>query len=482
MLEQLKNETNYTLTENMAVARKTTKNSLLDFFAQAGALRTRNAPDKVAVFDAAFAEEPLLAMKALFYFRDIRGGQGERQTFKDILRYLGNHKKELVVKNFALISEFGRWDDYYILEGTACNDEMFAYLHKQLLTDLNVKVGEPVSLLAKWLKSENATSPETKRLATITRKSFGMDSKRYRKSLSVLRKAINVIEITMSNKEWKIIDYEKVPSRAGMIYRKAFLRNDKERYEEFLEQVDKGEKKINATTLYPYDIVDKVLHKGDTSKTIDALWKALPNYVEEQEPSLAVVDTSGSMYGHPITVSVGLGLYLAERNKGAYHNHFITFSERPELQEVRGTTIASKIANLGNAAWGYNTNIEAVFDLILGTAIKNRVPDHEMVRKLYVISDMEFDRACGYTGNQKTLIQKMKQKYDDANVYFPQLVFWNVNARNKQYPATVNDAGIQMVSGSSPSLFRQLMTGEFKSAYDLMLEVLNQERYEKVQV
>lgn len=484
MLKNLKNNTNHTLTENGGVARATTNNSLMDFFAQAGAMRERSETDIISMFDGAYGTEPLLALKSLFYFRNIRGGQGERRLFRILIKWLADNKKYHVINNLTIISEFGRWDDYYSLVGTRCETEMFTHLKEQLDKDLKA---ETPSLLGKWLKSENASSTESKQLAKKTREAFKLPSKDYRKALSLLRKKINIVETHMSNSEWKTIDYEKVPSRASMIYRKAFYRNDEDRYQEFLDAVEKGEKTIKATTLYPYDIVNKVLYQGDNTRTIDALWKALPNYVEEQENSIAVVDVSGSMYGFPMTVSIGLGMYLAERNKGPYHNHFITFSESPKIQEITGTTIVNKIKNLSMASWGMNTNIKAVFDLILRTALDNKVSPEEMIKKIYIISDMEFDSASGSGWSRtskynKTVMETIKDRFRIADVYFPQLVFWNANARNKQYPATMNDAGVQLVSGSSPSLFKQLVKSEFKTAYDLMLDVLNDKAYEVVRL
>lgn len=498
-LNQLQNATNVAYTQNGARAFSTTNSALLDFFSQGGALRNRTSQDKISLFTKAFAEDNLLAMKALFYFRDVRGGQGERQLFRDIFRYLANTQPEIVAKNMHLVPFFGRWDDLYELDGTKLERLAYTTLRNQFIADLSA---ENPSVLAKWLKSENASSPRTRKLGKKTRKAFGLDQEQYRKVLSALRGKLNLLETQMSAKKWDEINYGAIPSQAGLKYRQAFYRNDADRYTEFIESLKKGvdvngiEVKINASTLYPYQIVEKIFTGGmqyygnkyygatrDTNESdvLDAMWNALPDYFDGQsENSLVVVDTSGSMAGQPLNVAVSLGIYAAERNTGAFKDHFITFSTNPKLQKIQGSNIVEKAANLSRADWDGSTDVEKVFDLVLNTAVANRTPQDELPTRIYIISDMEFNAARG--GNNKALFQKIRDKFTAKDYAMPNLVFWNVNARSAQFPMTMSETGVQLVSGFSPSIFTSLLKNKMSSAYGLMLNVIDSERYSVVTV
>jgi hypothetical protein len=495
LLDALKNELNVAKTLNGAKAFATTNSSLLDYFAAGGAMRERLNEDVIRLFSKAFAENPLLALKALFYFRDIRGGQGERKTFRTILRYMAiqDHTAEIMRKNMTLIPFFGRWDDLYEFHGTQLHKDAFQFMKETFFADLN---SDKPTLLGKWLKSENATAKYTKKLGEATRVFFGLSERNYRKALSKLRHQIKIVERDMSAKEWGNIEYDRIPSKAGLVYKKAFMRNDEERYRAFLGAVEKGEAKINAGTLFPYEIVEKVLYKNDRDMALELMWKALPDYTEgRQENSMAIVDTSGSMSGRPMAVAISLGMYLAERNKGSFHNHFMTFSNTPELVAIKGNTIFEKVNNMSRSSWEQNTNIAAVFELLLNTAIKFNLTQEQMVHKVYIVSDMEFDAAnvkvqgTGWNARKSIrsdaentqLFREIESRYAFYDYKMPKLVFWNVDAKTEQYPE-VNKQGVQLVSGCSPSLFKSLMKEEFVSPYELMLEVLNDERYNVVRV
>jgi Domain of unknown function (DUF2828) len=485
MLNYLKEETNYAYTENGALSRATTGSSLLDFFAQAGAMRKRSEQDIINAFTEAFSEDKLLALKALFYFRDIREGQGERRLFRVIAKYLANFHTDVMEKNLHLIPEYGRWDDLYVFFGTKLEDKVGQLIKEQFEKDIK---SEYPSLLGKWLKSENTSSQESRVLAKMTRKILGLSPRQYRKALTSLRKKIDIVEAKMSANEWNEIKFEHVPSQAMLKYRNAFNRHEPKRYQEYLISLSKGETKVNTKTLYPYQLVNKVgigyLRFKNLSieeeQLLNEMWNNLPDYIgNKKENSIAVVDTSGSMYGTPLEVAISLGLYMAERNKGKFHNHFITFSERPQLQEIKGVTFCEKVRNMAKADWGMSTNIESVFNLILNTAIKHNLPQEEMIKKIYIISDMEFN-YCVDGGNDKTLFENIREKYNRYGYELPKLVFWNVDARNKQFPVTMNDTGVQLVSGFSPTLFEQVMSG--KEAYDLMLDTLNSPRYDAITI
>lgn len=490
MLELLKNETNVAFTENGAVAKATTGSEMLNFFAQAGAMRNRSEGDILQMFSSAYMEDPLLAMKALFYFRDVRGGQGERRLFRIILKHLAKTKKDVVIKNIHLISEYGRWDDIYELFGTELEIHALELIKEQFNKDMK---SENPSILGKWLKSENTSSANSKAIAKIIRKYLDLTPREYRKALTSLRKKIDVTEVKMSSKKWNEIDYPSVPSLAMLRYRNAFERNDSSRYGSFVDALSKGEAKINVGTLYPYDLVGQVIGDGwswdrlkrlssNEIKQINASWNNLPDYLAgKKDNGIAVIDTSGSMHGMPIQVAISLGLYMSERINGKFKNHFFTFSDRPKLVEIKGDNLYDKVAHITKYSndWDGSTNLEAVFKLILDTAVKNNISQDNMIDTLYIVSDMEFN-GCVRGGNNDTLFNTMKKAFNDAGYKLPRLVFWNVNARNSQYPVTMTDLGVQLVSGASPSIYEQIVKG--LSAYDLMIETLNQPRYNAIQV
>lgn len=499
LLDGLKEENNETRTENLARTFKSTKSHLVDLFSMGGAVRNREDNEVISLFSKALSEDQLLALKCMFYLRDIRGGQGERKVFRLMYKYLADTHPNLAIMNMVHIQFYGRWDDYFCLRNTDLEHLYIDLMTTQLQVDLKeMERKKPISLLAKWLPSENTSSKTTKELARYMRHKIGKNSKQYRKMLSKLRAHLKIVERDMCANEWKAIDYERVPSRASMIYRQAFKRHDEEGYKKYLDSVEKGEKEIKTSTLYPYDIVRAIGMKGQYDKTLDLQWKNQIDWLEgKSENSLVVCDTSGSMgtFGskgyrnpEPIYISVSLAMYFAERNTGAFHNHFITFSVQPELQEIIGNDIYSKLVNLSNAHWDGNTNFQAVFDMILKVARRNNISDDDMVKKIYVISDMEFDMADGVHGSywgesqEPTNFEAIKKKYNAAGYTMPMLIFWNVDSRQNNVPVMADERNVLMVSGSSPSIFKTLMSGKSYTPYDIMLETLNSERYDRVTI
>jgi len=477
---------NFTLTENGAVTNRSTLNDILDFFGAGGALRQRNEVDIINLFTRAYAQDRLLAMKILFYLRDIREGQGERRTFRTIYQYLANHYTDVARKNLENVPFYGRFDDLYALVGTPLESEAFALFATQLKQDIrNMKAGKPVSLLAKWLKSENTSSANSCRLGRKTREAMELSPKRYRKILSALRKYIDVLEVKMCAGDWKEIDFERVPSKASLNYRKAFGRHDQERYAAYLNAVEKGEAKINAGAIYPYEIF-RSLVLGSPSpldiKQADVQWKAMPNWLEGNEHyGLVIADTSGSMVsnagGLPILVSVSLAIYFAERNVGPFKDHWLTFSDTPKWQTLKGSNLYEKYQNIEKAHWGFSTNLQASFDLILSTAVSNRVPQKDMPAVLYIVSDMEFNATGGQTN-----YDAIRQKYAAAGYKLPRIVWWNVNARNDQFPIRSDATGTALVSGASPSILKSLLSAKDFNPLSIVLETVNTERYERVKV
>lgn len=483
MLNFLKNEASQTETLNGATTYISSGKYCLDLFASVGASRNLDEKKIVKRFHRAFCEDKNLAMKILFYARDIRGGLGERKVFRTIIRNLPRTSRSALVKNIKYIPEYGRYDDLLEIIDTSCKKEVVTFIKEQLQKDIaNIETDE-VSLLAKWLPSINATNTQTVKLGKRLAQCLNMSEKEYRQTLSKLRAKIKIIENNLREKDYSF-DYSKQPSKAMFKYKKAFIRNDKERYEEFLNKVQFGAVKMNTGTLYPYDIARSIIRGGELSdedkKSLDVTWNALPNYTKD-ENALVVVDGSGSMYWggnpQPIEVAQSLAVYFAERNTGLFKNHFITFSESPRLVEIKGDDIYNKIRFCIGFNECANTNIQKVFELILKTATKNKLSQKDMPETIYIISDMEFD-SCTVDANL-TNFEYIKRKFNDKGYKLPRLVFWNVNSWQQQVPVKENEQGVVLVSGCTPKIFEMVMDGE-TSPYKFMLDTINTERYEKI--
>ena len=483
-IASLEKELNNTETLNGAKAYSSTLNKCLDLFGKIAACRN-NVKQAQGLFAQAYNEDPETATRILFWARDIRGGQGEREVFRQLFKYLVEETPEIGAKLVQLIPVYGRWDDFLILEETSVWNVALDMIQKQLKADNTLaSSGGNISLMAKWLPSINASSKDSKRLGRKIANYIGLSEAQYRKTLSRLRNNINIVETAMCSKEWSVIDYSKVPSRAAFMYRKAFAKQDSTRYTEYLSAVEKGEAKINASTLYPYDIVQQYLYKGARNdKTLDLQWEALPNYMEGQEfNGLVVADVSGSMgvnQGLPMSVSISLAMYIAERNSSpVWKNKFITFSPNPELQSIVGSTIGRRIDNLSRASWTINTDLMAVFRTILNAAESNSVSPKDMPQKLIIVSDMQFDVAC--RSNKRTNFEQIEKLYRKSGYEMPQLVFWNVNAIGGNVPITSHDTGTALVSGCSPSILKSILTGENLTPVDTMRDAVYSERYQEV--
>ena len=484
MLELLKRFANQTYTENGAVTPETTLSDNLDLFATIGALRQASEDEIALRFSRAFAEDPRLAMKNLFYARDVRGGLGERRVFRAILRWLAENAPDALRTNAPLISEYGRWDDLLALLGTRAEDVALEAIRSQFTADMQALAHDgAVSLLAKWLPSPNASSAAAVADAKRVARALGLREVDYRKALTALRARIRILENHLRQRDYTF-DYARQPSRAMLKYRKAFNRNDGARYQAFLRDVSEGRAKLHTGTLAPYDIIAPVLRRmPDTAerRALDVTWNAQPDYTNG-ENALVVVDGSGSMYWAseppvPAAVALSLGIYFAERNTGAFHNHFITFSRKPRLVEVKGSDIAEKVRYAMTFNEVANTNLQAVFDLILRVAVALRLPQKELPDKLYIISDMEFDMAVQDASLSN--FEAAKRAYATHGYRLPEVVFWNVNSRNRQQPVTMNEQGVALVSGASARTF-EMLAGGILSPMAFMLSVLESERYAAV--
>lgn len=488
----LRNEDNFTFTENGATALKSTYSSLVDLFGSIGAFRSRTDNEIIDAFSKAFAEDKLLATKMAFYARDIRGGLGERRVFRIILGFLAKVYPEIAKKNLKHIPTFGRFDDLYEFVGTEVESTMWDIIREQWETDVqNMKENKSVSLLSKWLKSVNTSSKESSRLGKLTADKLGLSEKEYRKTLSALRKYLDVTEIKMSHNQWSDINYAGVPSRAMSIYRNAFRKHDEDRFNAYIESVSKGESKINASTLFPYDIIEKMqlrtgwngnyLAVNHYDKVLEEQWKTLPNYIEGENNVLVMADTSASMSGRPMATSVGLAMYFAERNHGVFKDVFMTFSSRPSFVQLKGSTVYERIRCIPSIV--ENTNLQAAFELILRTAINNNLTAEDMPKSLVVISDMEFDSATGYYSSDRwTFYESMKKMYADKGYEIPNVIFWNVNSRHDVFQVTSDYKGVQLASGQSPSVFKSILKNIGKTPYEAMVDVLNDPRYDCITI
>ena len=502
-LNQMTKDSNITRTENGGVARKSTESKVLDMFAVGGAYRTRSDEDVILLFKNAFEEDRLLAMKCLFYLRDIRGGgQGERRFFRVAFRWLCNEYPQVAKANLKNISEYGRWDDLiYVAEGTQVQTAAFNIIKHQLALDIQCKTP---SLLAKWMPSQNASNADTKRLGHVLADFLGMTSREYRKTLSTLRERINVLERLMSAGRWQDIQFDKIPSKAGLIYRNAFARRDilAKKYEAFAKSKDT---KVNADALYPHDIAHKAFAmryntnlEDPTRLMLQKYWDNLKDFCNgREENGIAVVDVSGSMSGTPMEAAVSMGAYIADKAHGPFANHFITFSAHPELVRFEGVDIVDKLNRCVRADWGMNTNVQAVFDMLLNTAKNKHVKPEDMVSKIFIFSDMEFDDCVTFDASTKSHygnrwdeyetvssidevnsdLEKIKKQWESEGYHFPKVIFWNLNSRNRTVIPAIGE-GFSYISGFSPVMVETILGG--KDGYDLMLEKLLSKRYNAI--
>lgn len=449
------------VTYNGAVTHSTSSNACLDLFFLAGACRKESDAKIISKLSAAYAEDRVKCLKIIFWAGDIRQGAGERRFFKLALNWLNANHEEDLLKYLDQVPEFSRWDVLFEIN----NEKVLDFICGKLKED---KVD---GLLAKWLPRKN----QYNNLAKKIQNKIGITPKTYRK---LLVKNTQVVENKMCEKKWNEIYYPSVPSVAMNKYNKAWYRNDKERFEQYIEDVKNGKSKINASAIFPHDIIKKGLYIYGVTNPLNQAeitqWNNLPNYLEGKTNSIIpVCDVSGSMYFSgklPITISIALGLYISERNEGPFKDAFITFSERPVMQYLKGD-INARMQQLAVAEWGNNTNLTAVFNLILNKAIDNKLTQEDMPETILIISDMEFD-SCGVMTN----MEYIKSKYDEYDLKMPQLVFWNVNGRSGNVPVKMNDKGVALVSGASPNILKAVLSNEIHPI-KIMNSVIETNRY-----
>lgn len=482
---------NISVTENGALGYKTTGKALLDMNFAVSSLRHRSQQEIEAMFASVCAENIDIAIVWLFFCRDVRGGLGERRLFRICFNYLAREFPEKALRVLGAIPEFGRWDDLLEVFDAAASKEIsqaaLKIIADQLTADmLCLRDDQPVSLLGKWLPSENTSSNDTQRRAKKLIVSLGMSPRKYRQMLSALRRRIDVVERKMSAKQWGEINYNGVPSRANLLYQDAFMTHDTERRQAYLDSLKKGEAKINASTLYPHEIVAKYAFNCKINETLEALWKNLPNTVPLNAQMMVVADGSGSMMWSstqsnlvPLDVANALAIYFSEKLTGPYKDKYITFSSHPQYVDLSGaTTLMGKLAIAKEHDECSNTNIEKVFDLILETAIDNHLRQDELPPTVLIISDMEFDNATYYHVGQP-LFDIIAARYHTAGYEMPRLVFWNVNSRTNTIPVRTNPLGVALVSGFSPTVAKMIFSGKL-DPYECLLDMLSVPRYDVI--
>lgn len=460
-MNQLVNATRQSdaVTANGAVTHSTSLNYCLDMFFLAGA--SRNIPEKdiILLFERAHAENRDLAYKVLFWARDARGGAGEKRFFQVIMKHVHKHYNDEYEQLVIHVPTFGYWKDIFNIEQPTKDNLM--WLRCRLEEDPNA------NLLAKWF-------PRKGPWFVAMHKQLGFTPKQFRQKLVSMT---NVVETKMCAQQWENINYAQVPSVAMNTYRNAFTLRDSDRFRQFIIDVNEGKSKINASVLFPH-LLYKAIRTGEDAEAVEAQWNALPNYMEgSTERIIPVCDVSGSMSGLPMDVSISLGIYISQRNEGAFKDAFLTFSESPRMNYLKGS-LSQRMRQLEDSDWGMSTNLQATFDLILNSALREKISEDEMPTKILIISDMEFDQAD--SGN--TNYDAIKQKYSDAGYNMPQIVFWNVNGRLGNVPVNASNANVGLVSGFSPSILKSILKGAIYTPTQLMLDTIDTARYSDIRI
>ena len=503
---------NVSITENGAIGYKTTGKELTDFFFKVSSFRNLKDIELEQECDKLVKSADPYLLKLAFYIRDAREGLGERRLFKQMMNALikanFEGKKEFFQNVITKwIPLYGRYDDLFLFMDTPYELDMMGFIQDTLVSDLkNLAEGKPITLMAKWLPSINASSKESKKLGRTVARALDLTERDYRKTLSKLRAYNNVVEIQMCAKEWGAIDYNKVPSKANIKYKNAFLRNDEERRRQYLNDLVRGvdkegkEVKINSTVNTPHEVLHMYNHIdwswwGDRStlvspydEAVEQLWKNLKE-LPGLKDTIVVRDDSGSMTstinGTRVTayeVATALGIYCAEHNTEAYKNKIISFSQTPKYLDFSDSSkygsLHSKYAYLVKHSEVANTNIKAVFDLVLKTAVENKLPAEELPAQILIISDMEFD-SCGGRSCGISLFNQIASDYAQYGYKLPKLVFWNVCGRTGTIPCKQNDAGVILVSGFSQNVLNLVNRGE-TDPYISIVKELDTERYSDI--
>lgn len=463
-VESVETTPTYELTENNGLTYDSSMDHCVDLFFLIGAARKESVTNVVNTFERAYNQNREIALRILLWSRDIRSGAGERQTFRNILTHLEKaHKKdfELIL---PYVPYYGRWDDLFIVE-TEKGRELVAELFKKALQNndqLAAKWGPRKGYKAKWLREK-----------------MGFTPKQYRKTLVNLT---NVVENKMCEKRFEDIVFSHVPSIAAARYKNCFYRHVPKLYQNYVNDLVSGNQKINASAIFPHDVIKEALHFSfvdDINKdVIIQQWDSLSDYIGDNK-ILPMVDVSGSMYQNiskttsAIDISVSLGMYISEKNKGIFNGLILTFSGKPKLEKLTGNVI-QRLGQLKNINWGFNTNVEKAFDEVLRFALTNNVPKSDMPEYLVIISDMEFDSA---TRNKNTSFENAKKTFNDNGYDLPVVVFWNLKGRVNNVPVTKHTNNSILISGFSPTIMKNVLSAKNMNSYSIMIDTIMDEKY-----
>jgi len=441
------------LTSNGAVTHSTSLSACLDMFFLAGASRELSKHEITDVFVRARAENYRLAYQILFWARNCRGGAGEKRFFRVIAIYCKKYYADEYNAVTILVPKYGSWKDLFLIDDVT--EDTLSYLWTQMNENPNA------NLIFKYF-------PRKGPWFVGMHKFLGYSPKVFRK---LLASESNTVEQKLCANIIKAIDYSHVPSVAMNTYKQTFMIKDSERFNAYISDVKDGKSKINASVLFPHQIIENLVYDDDSYHVAEAQWDALPNYMEgSSERILPVCDVSGSMTGLPLTVCVALGMYISERNESIFRDAFITFSDVPQMQYVKGNTLFDRMVSLMKADWGMSTNLQATFDLILNSALRESVPESQMPTKLLILSDMQFNYVD--SSNANTNLDHIRAKYAEAGYTMPEIIFWNLNGRVGNVPATNADKNIGLVSGFSPSILKSILQGKVETPEELMLKTV----------
>lgn len=514
--DEINGDSNVRLSENGAVMLGTTGSALLDLNFSVPSLRADIAShdpscEIIHKFGLAWVEDRRLALKWAFYLRDCRFGLGERELFRQLLKSEAIWHTDIIRPLIPNIPVYGRWDDVLTLMGTPLEKDTLRLIGTQLSRDLNaVHLKRNISLLAKWLPSNNTSSKSSRVLANKIARYLKLSPKAYRTILSTLRKQLDVTEVKMSAGKWEELDYSAIPSRANLLYRNAFLLHDRERYQEHITGVLEGKANMNSGVLFPHDIIAQMnnadsssacyrdLPRPQVNDSLEAMWKSLPNMMNPNSRTLVIADTSRSMY-QPISaksgrvmiidVAIAMALYVSEHLEGYFKDKIVTFSKLPGLLDLSAiSTTAEKLWQVMNSCEAVNTNVEAVFEMVLKTAIDNRLRQEELPENILIISDMEFDHCVQIGDNICPSISQYKQqfeiftkKFEEHGYKLPRLCFWNVGSRSGAIPMSRNELGCVLISGFSVHLTDMVMSGKL-DPYEALVDVLESGRYKAIDI
>jgi hypothetical protein len=492
-----------TKTLNGAFSLATSGSARLDLFFKT--VRGIDNTKLEELLEKSWQEDPLDTLRLIFYNRDCRGGKGERAIFRSSIRWLINTKgASHAVTNIELISEYGRWEDllWFITKPQKKDDivepldtmteavvKLFA---KQLKEDKEaMEAGKPVTLAAKWAPSENCKHDKLSSATKLICNALDVNYAVYRKQyIAPLRGYIKVLERFMCSGDWSSIDYSKVPGCAMNKLKKAFAKRDPERFQEYKDKLQKKDPedtktKVNAATVEPHELVMQYMRSSAEDVIIEEQWKVILQRVAELgtlKDCLAICDVSGSMSGTYMSVSIALGLLIATLTREPFKNQIITFSSDPFFHEVKGDTLYEQVRNVSKMHWAMTTNFEKVFNMILEKAVQNKLPDDEMPKTLFVISDMQFDEANDKSGSYKTHYELLQQKYAQNGYSMPNIVFWNVSSSGSDVTNKASDPGVALLSGWSPSTLKSILNGKDFTPYGVLRTAIDDERYAKIKL